>query len=890
MDRPSGAFQDPNVPPEGEALSRQERRRVLSMARLSLSFLAFIIVVVVGLSALQSFGVARIFDWLTPSMRRDLEWKTQRGAVELAQTAQLGMLVKDPAAIRAAAADYLNDADIVKLVVVDAAGNVLLEHGSARVDLARLFKAPRAKAHDQEHTYAAWADSQLEGVDAGRVALFVSQARLDAGLDLRRRMLVTAAGSCFVAILFGLLYVAFYLRPILRMTAQAFHTLERTTEAALAATRLKSEFLANMSHEIRTPMNGIIGVLDLLNRTVLNSKQQRYTQTIDASARSLLTIIDDILDFSKLEAGKFAVRSDDVEVRQMVQEVAELLAPRAHAKGIELVHRVASDVPHAIRGDVDRIKQVLTNLVGNGVKFTEKGHVEVRITAEGSEQAPLLRCSVTDTGLGIKKEDQAKLFGVFSQVDGSLTRKYGGTGLGLAISKRLVEAMGGEIGLDSEPGHGCTFWFTLPAKPSALTRTANELESRDCRVLVIGKDEAQRDFICDLVTSWGMTYAVTDTATRALALVMEADPRPFDVAVVDGSFESTDSDAQMLFDLCASEDLPVARLLATTQTARATDGGGRQLFLTKPVRVSELYNGLISLVDRLPLVRKVRASDPVRLEREPERSSERPMILVVDDNEINRLVAGELLNDFGYASDTACDGAQAIEKVTQTTYAAILMDCQMPGMDGLEATRRIRALPAPKSATPIIALTAHALAGDRDRVLEAGMDDYTPKPVRARALEKLLERWVRSDDSLAPGPSSARATVAADRAVPASEPPSESVQGAAPTGLELDSTVPRSPRLIELFLEQSPPLIEAIRAAAAAGTLEEVRRLAHKLKGNCLSLGVVWMANASNEIEQAAGQGKLDTLGIGRLPALMVAARDLLEALDTGRTAPNGGA
>jgi len=220
-----------------------------------------------------------------------------------------------------------------------------------------------------------------------------------------------------------------------------------------------------------------------------------------------------------------------------------------------------------------------------------------------------------------------------------------------------------------------------------------------------------------------------------------------------------------------------------------------------------------------------------------------------------------------------------------------LMDCQMPGMDGLEATRRIRALPLPKSATPIIALTAHALAGDRDRVLEAGMDDYTPKPVRARALEKLLERWARSDDSMAPGPKSARATVAADRAAPAaSAPPPESVQGAAPLGLELDSTVRRSPRLIELFLEQSPPLIEAIRMAAAAGTLDEVRRLAHKLKGNCLSLGVVWMANASSEIEQAAGQGRMDTLAIARLPALMVTARDLLEAADTGRTAPNGGA
>jgi signal transduction histidine kinase/DNA-binding response OmpR family regulator len=865
--------------PEGDPLPQEERRRVLSIARLSLSFLAFIVVIVVGLTALQSFGVARIFDWLTPSMRRDLEWKTQRGAVELAQTAQLGMLIKDPAAIRAAASDYLGDRDIVKLVVVDPAGNVLFEHGSARVDLARLFKTRRATAHDQDQTYAAWADSQLEGVEAGRVALFVSKARLEAGLELRGRMLSTAAISCAVALALGLLYVALYLRPILRVTAHAFHRLERTTEAALAATRLKSEFLANMSHEIRTPMNGIIGVLDLLNRTVLNSKQQRYTQTIDASARSLLTIIDDILDFSKLEAGKFAVRSDDLDVRQMLQEVAELLAPRAHAKDIELVHRVASDVPVAIRGDVDRVKQVLTNLVGNGIKFTEAGHVEVRVTAEAGERGPNLRFSVADTGVGIKKEDQAKLFGVFSQVDGSLTRKYGGTGLGLAISKRLVEAMGGEIGLSSEPGHGCTFWFTLPAKPSTLTRAEAEVVPRDCRVLVIGKDEAQRNLICDLVTAWGMTFAVTDTASHALALVMEADPRPFDVAVIDGSFEASDSDAEMLFDLCATEDLPVARLLATTQTAEASEAGSRQLFLTKPVRVSELYNGLISLVDRLPLARRARSSDPVQPPREAESSTGRATVLVVDDNEINRLVAGELLRDFGYASDTACDGAEAIAKVERTTYAAILMDCQMPGMDGLEATRRIRAMPAPKGTTPIIALTAHALAGDRERVLEAGMDDYTPKPVRARALEKLLERWVRTSDSSPAGPESERAGAAVSHPAPAAPVPPEPLSDAALAALELDPSVRRSPRLIELFIAQSPPLIEAICAAAEAGKLEDVRTLAHKLKGSCLSLGVMWMAHASSEIEQAASQGRIDVATVGRLPAMMVAARDRLGTL-----------
>jgi CheY-like chemotaxis protein len=387
-----------------------------------------------------------------------------------------------------------------------------------------------------------------------------------------------------------------------------------------------------------------------------------------------------------------------------------------------------------------------------------------------------------------------------------------------------------------------------------------------------------------------MTYAVTDTAARALTLVMEADPRPFDVAVIDGSFEASDTDAQTLFDLCATEDLPVARLLATTQTAQASDAGARQLFLTKPVRVSELYNGLISLVDGQPIVRRVRSSDPVQPEREAERSSRRPTVLVVDDNEINRLVAGELLNDFGYASDTACDGAEAIEKIGRKTYAAVLMDCQMPGMDGLEATRRIRALPAPKSTTPIIALTAHALAGDRERVLEAGMDDYTPKPVRARALEKLLERWVRVTDSVPPAPRSERAASAVEQAPPAPAHHPEPAPDAALAGLELDSTVRRSARLIELFLAQSPPLIDAIRAAAEAGKPDDLKKLAHKLKGNCLSLGVVWMAQASSEIEQAASQGKIDTATVGRLPAMMVTARELLRTSGDSIAAPENGA
>jgi signal transduction histidine kinase/CheY-like chemotaxis protein/HPt (histidine-containing phosphotransfer) domain-containing protein len=882
---------------EANPLSSEQRARVLSAVRLKLTLTLFVVTVLLVLSAMMFFGVTRIFDWLTPSIRHDLQWKAQRGVVELVQSAQLGMVVSDTDAVRKAAVDYVNDADVVSLIVLDGEGKPLFRHGKPAGELARLQKLRPSKVHDLGLEYAAWSASEIEGVEVGRVALFISKARLAAGFQLRREILITAAVGCLIALALSLLFVTMYIGPILRVTGEAFLRLEKTTEAALAATRLKSQFLANMSHEIRTPMNGIIGVLDLLARTALSPKQQRYAQTIETSARSLLTIIDDVLDFSKLEAGKYTLRPDDFEIRPIAQDVAELLAPKAHSKGIELVQRVDRSVPYSVHGDVDRIKQVLTNLIGNAIKFTDEGHIQLRVSVDQKlADGVVLRFAVQDTGVGIRPADQAKLFGMFSQVDGSLTRRHGGTGLGLAICKRLAEAMGGAVGVDSEVGKGSTFWFTVKLREGDVVPPDDGVRPRTARVLVVTKNEAQRDTMYELVTQWGMRCFIAESAQQACGLIMDSDPYPFDAAVVDGAFDEREEWSRTLFELCTAEGLPLIRTLSTAQMADSRESYGKQLYLAKPVRASELYNGLVSLLDGVPLTQQRRRTRAVASDDSAHANEMRNLsVLVVDDNEINRLVAVDLLTEFGYASDMACNGLEALEKVKTRSYSAILMDCQMPEMDGYEATRRIRALPEPSCRTPIIALTAHAMAGDRDRVLEAGMDDYTAKPVRARALERVLQRWARTptdsatsqdgEDAQESGEGSASVRPASRRppaygARTSSRPPLPvvDVDGA----VELDTSIPRSATIVELYLRLVPAMIAEIEGAVAEGDAEQVRQLAHKLKGSCLSLGTMRFAQACHALEQAGAAGVIDAAMCKRLPSLFAAVKPLLEAASKG--------
>ena len=728
----SGAAPSEPIDLEEAPLSLEDRQRVLSARRIKLSLSVFVVALLVVLSTVQYLGVSRIFAWLTPTIRQDLVRKARRGAIELAQTTQIGIVVDDRALVAETARDYLQDADVIGLVAFDAHGKLLLSHGGSAHRAREVLRFAPLVVHEDEQAFSAWSPSVIEGGEVGRIAITVSKARLEAGMKLRHDVLAAGAASCVVALLASLSFVSLYIGPILRFTSDVIRRLERTTEAALSAARIKSQFLANMSHEIRTPMNGIVGVLDLIRRTPLTPKQQRYAETMESSARSLLTVVDDILDFSKLEAGKYVLRAEDFALRQLAQEVMELLAPRAHAKGLELVLRVDAAVPHSVHGDPDRLKQVLTNLIGNAIKFTETGHDLVRVDVEThSGEALRLRYAVIDSGVGIAHEDLDKLFGLFSQVDGSMTRKFGGTGLGLAISRRLVQAMGGEIGVESQLGSGSTFWFALDTRKGTLDE-GPRLLPRNARVLLLSPDEAQREATWELLSSWGMSCVTAESSEHAAALIVESDGAPFDVAVVDGNHEVDEGFG--LFDLCMTEGVPVVRLVSTSHARSDEAGALHQVALIKPVRASELYDGIVSMIDGTPLVKRRRYELEPLLEI-PEQPAIRHAapVLVVDDNEINRTVAVELLQDLGYAAEVACDGREAIEKVSSGAYSAILMDCQMPIMDGYQATRAIRELPAPAGRVPIIALTAHAMVGDRQKVLDAGMDDYTAKTARSGA-------------------------------------------------------------------------------------------------------------------------------------------------------------
>ena len=856
--------------PEGAALSAEERARVLSATRLKFTLTIFVVTTLLALSTMIFMGVTRIFDWLTPSIQQDLAYKARRGALELSQTTQLGMVVGDSKMVSIAVGDYLHDKDVVGLRVLDARGQPLLRQGQYEAEFANLLARAPGHPYDLGTAYGAWQRSEIEGASVGQVAVMVSKARLEAGMQLRREILFTASGGCLVALLACLVFVSLYIGPILRMTGEAFVRLERTTEAALAATRLKSQFLANMSHEIRTPMNGIIGVVDLLSRTNMTTKQQRYTQTIESSARGLLTIINDVLDFSKLEAGKYDLRMDDLEVMQLAQEVAELLSPKAHAKLLELVVRRAEDVPAIVQGDVDRVKQVLLNFLGNAIKFTDQGSIELRVSVDAATPDGLvLRFSVTDTGPGIRLEDQAQLFGVFSQVDGSLTRKHGGTGLGLAISKRLVEAMGGEVGLISAPGEGSTFWFTIKANLSAQASPAPVLP-REAAVLLVTKSPVQQVALSELMQRWGMACEPANTAEAASALVL-SQPGGFTAAVIDGAFDGSEPENSHLFDLCAAEGLPVIRLLSTTQTVDQRTGSGLQTVLCKPVRVSELYNGLVAVLDG-GVVSTRKASKEL-----PETASWRPaqgLVLVVDDNEINRLVAVELLTELGYDTEIACNGLEALAKARHTRFGAILMDCQMPEMDGFQATTEIRKLGGDLAKVPIIALTAHAMTDDRDRVLRGGMDDYASKPIRARVLDRLLRRWISSPDAapLSESDAPAPAVVVAISSAPLASLPAAS-------GPDLDPELPRSARAIELFLKTVPELIDSLTRAVNGQDTLVVKQIAHKLKGSCLSLGATNMAAACHVVEVAALNGRIDTRATARIPAQLAVVAPLLTQL-----------
>ncbi|WP_437280386.1 response regulator [Sorangium sp. So ce375] len=632
---------------------------------------------------------------------------------------------------------------------------------------------------------------------------------------------------------------------------QAFEELRVKTEQALEASRMKSEFLANMSHEIRTPMNGILGVIRLMQNQSLDGKMRRYVETVDASANTLMSIINDVLDFSKLEAGKYVAQHVSYDLRLVIQEVAELMASQAHEKGLELVYRVERRVPTGVVGDPDRFRQVLTNLVGNAIKFTERG--EVLIDAAASQQdktSALIKIAVVDTGPGIAPDDQKKLFAAFSQVDGSLVRKHGGTGLGLAISKRLVEVMGGEVGLDSTPGQGSRFWFTIRV---GVTAGGEQIRSAEWaggrRALVVEHSRSWRDVVVEHLVAWGFdaesATSGRDAINRLELAILEK--RPFSAAVVGVQMDDLGLEEflRTIQSVPALQTLPIVALyhMGSSVTLSGMDSS-MVTQLPKPLRVSELYNTLQSALTGAS------TPPPSKPGAEPGKIASKLPVLVVDDNEINRYVAMEQVEQLGLRVETACNGQEALECVKRKQYVAVLMDCQMPVMDGYTATQEIRAWERSRNRhTVIIALTAHALVGERDRVLAAGMDDYLAKPVRPQSLQKTLWRHV-----------------VLNREEPGSAPSRRGADMAPSSGPVLDPEVPRSRKLIELVLKNVPVQLDGLEGVIRSAVAAEIKASAHKLKGSMLSIGASRVAELAEKMQHAAAQGELpDTSDLARI-------------------------